>query len=374
MHLAIDALQLRHDHRGVGRYVRRLLTEMPRHREALRYTLGVARSADVEPVRAQLAALPGVLDRSRVMPIAEWRTLHCDVAWYPWNYVRHRPLTGAIVPTIHDLAPMLQLDGRWWKVLKRHRARRQYRHALAVADLVMTGATAARDEIVARLGADPRGIHVVPHAADGFRPQAESSVSPLTSQQRGASADALLASLQVSGPFLLAVGSQEARKNLRVLFDATARLHAEGRALPLVLCGSNSSGVVGVGATPPSWLRWAGFVSDEALRELYARCTALVFPSRYEGFGLPVLEALTAGGVVVCSDASTLPEVGGDAALYFSPDDAAGLAQQVRRLLEEPELRGELLRRGALQAARFSWAQSARDTLAVFDAAIVRHG
>lgn len=370
MHLAIDALQLRHDHRGVGRYVRRLLSEMPRHREELRYTLGVARASDVEPVREQLAELPGVLERAQVVPIADWRTLQCDVAWYPWNFVRHRPSAGAIVPTVHDLAPMLQFDGRWWKVLKRRRARRQYAHALAVADRVITGAAAARDEIVALLGADPRRIDVVPHAADSFGVAGGATNDPASV----ASTDALLASLQVTGPFLLAVGSQEARKNLRVLFAAAARLHAEGRGLRLVLCGPNASGVVGVGAPPPRWLRWAGFVSDEQLRTLYARCTALVFPSRYEGFGLPVLEALTAGGVVICSDASTLPEVGGDAALYFAPDDAEALAQQVRRLLDEPELRATLQQRGALQAARFSWAQSAKHTLAVFDAAIAQHG
>ncbi len=357
MHLAIEAQQLRHDHRGVGRYVRRLLSEMPRHRPSLRYTVGVARAADVAPVRQQLALLSGVLERSEVVELSAWRGMRCDVAWYPWNFVRHRPAAGAIVPTIHDLAPMLQLDGRWWKVVKRWRARRAYAHAVAAADRIITGAVIARDELVRVLGAPSAHIHVVPHAADGF------AVDPTA-------ADTLLHALGAHDPFLLAVGSQEARKNLRALYAAMDSLQARGRTMSLVLCGPRGTRVAGYGSRTPAWLHPAGFVSDAQLAALYVRSLALVFPSRYEGFGLPVLEALTAGGVVVCSNASTLPEVGGDAVLYFAPDDVKGLVHQVERLLDEPELRPILQARGAKQGALFSWAQSALGTLAAFDAAI----
>lgn len=378
MHVAVEALQLRHDHRGVGRYVRRLLTALPQHAPAIRYSLGVPAAADVAPVRALLAELPGVDARAHVAPIAEWRTLHCDVAWYPWNYVRALPASGAVVPTLHDLAPIHQFDGRWWKVLKRATARRAYAHALAQSHHVITGAEAAATELVQELGAHRTDISVVPHAADDFLAAATGSLmerpaSDASMTRPPDAARALLERLQVNGAFLLAVGSQEARKNLRVLFHAMEQLAAEGQTIPLVMCGPRASGVAGYRHRTPSWLRWAGFVSDAELAALYRHATALVFPSRYEGFGLPILEAMAAGGVVICSNASTLPEVGGDAALYFAPDDAAMLARSVSRLLADPSLTSTCRERGLAQAARFSWSESARGTLVAFQRGIAAY-
>lgn len=353
MHVAVEALQLRHDHRGVGRYTRRLLEAMAGESATVRFTLGV-RTGDVDAVRTELDAVEALRDRVVVEPIDRWQGGAYDVAWYPWNFVRHTPTDAAIVPTIHDLAPMLSVDGRWWKVLKRARAARRYRQSAAAAHHILTGASVARDEIVARLGVSVDHVSVVPHAADEFR-RGDDQVA----------ADALLARLGVHGAFLLAIGSRERRKNLPVLFHAMDRLAALGTPVPLVLCG----GAVAPGS-PPAWLRRAGFVTDAELGGLYARASALVVPSRYEGFGLPVLEALTAGGAVVCADASTLPEVAGDAALYFPPDDSEALAAQLHRLLQDPEVGRVLRERGRARAGAYSWQRAAQGTLAAFGRAI----
>jgi len=355
MHVAVEASQLRHDHRGVGRYVRRLLEAMAHESAAVRFTLG-ARAADVAAVHDELRAVPTLAARLDVVPLDRWVDGHYQVAWYPWNFVRGQPRGAAIVPTMHDLAPMLTVDGRWWKVLKRAAAARHYRRSAAAAHHIITGATVARDEIVVRLGVPADRISVVPHAADEFRAGGDSGA-----------AEALLSRLGVSGPFLLAIGSRERRKNLPTLFHAMDRLGAAGVRVPLVLCG----GAVAPG-TPPSWLRRAGFVSDAELGGLYQRAAALVVPSRYEGFGLPVLEALTAGGVVVCAAASTLPEVAGDAALYFPVDDSEALAAQLRRLLSDSTMGEELRTRGRRRAAVYSWQRSAQGTLAAFARAIAK--
>lgn len=362
MHIAVDATQLRNDHRGVGRYVRRLLTAMPTVRSELRYTLGVRRHEDRDPVRAQLAQLPGVSERSEVILTSDFATLTCDVAWYPWNQVRVAPQSGAVVPTVHDLAPMLLLDGRWWKVIKRQRARRKYRQTLDAADHIITGAAAARDEIVATFSCDASRFSIVPHGSDDF-------AQPVDPQ----AADALLEQLGVRGAFLLAVGARDARKNLAVLYKALDLLQTQGRALPLVECGPEGRRRSRDVSADADWYRRAGYVSDEQLAALYNRATALVFPSRYEGFGLPVLEAMSAGGVVLCSDASTLPEVAGDAALYFPPDDPATLARQAVRLLDEPGLRERLVAAGRARAAQFSWRDSAVGTLNGFDKGIAAY-
>lgn len=361
MHLAVEAIALSRNLRGMGRYARSLLAAMPAHRPNLRYTVVARNAADVSPLREQLSALPSVIERATVVPASAMRSTSCDAAWYPCNFITHRPLAGALVPTVHDLFPMLQLDGRWWKVYKRARARFRYTNTLHAANHVITGATASREELIETFALSRDRISVVPHAADDF-----SNVVP-------SSADDVLTRLQITGPFLLAVGSQEPRKNLGVLYAAMGLLAASGRDIPLVLCGPRGIHGYKPGDAVPPWLRHAGFVSDAELAALYARATALVFPSRYEGFGLPVLEALTVGGVVICTDASTMPEVGGDAALYFPPDNAEVLSQQIVRLLDQPALRDTLTRAGALQAAKYSWSASARGTLDAIDAGIARY-
>jgi glycosyltransferase involved in cell wall biosynthesis len=357
--LAVEAGQLRGDRRGIGRYVHALLpamlAEAPALGIALEITLGVRSASDVDAVRASLR--PGLVPRVRVIPRAEWRREACDVAWYPWNFVRVRPPGGAIVPTLHDLAPMrADIDGRWWKVLKRVRARRAYTHAARAADVVLTGARAAADELVATLGVPADRIVVVPHAADTFATAADA-----------AAAEAVLATLGVHGPFVLALASRERRKNLGVLWRAMDELAQGPAALPLVLAGG---GALALPDRP--WLRRPGFVSDAVLASLYARATAVVVPSRYEGFGLPVLEAMTAGGAVICADASTLPEVAGAGALRFGPDDAATLARHVRALRDDAALAAALRARGRQRAADFSWRTSARATLGAFRQAMAR--
>ena len=358
MHLAVEASAVLRNLRGMGRYARCLLSEMPAHRAELRYSIFAKNAADVAPLREQLATFPRIMERATILPASELSSIDCDAAWYPCNFVTRRPRSGAVVPTVHDLFPMLQLDGRWWKFYKRARARYRYTRTLAVADHVITGATQSGAELMSMCGIARERLSVVSHAADDFR-----AADP-------AVADALLRKLDVRGPFLLAVGSQEPRKNLRVLYDAMRLLEMQQRSIPLVLCGPRGIHGFRPGDALPGWLRHAGFVRDEELAALYARATALVFPSRYEGFGLPVLEAMTVGGVVISSDASTMPEVGGDAVLYFSPDDPRALAAQVTRLLDDPGLHEVLVRAGARQAAKYSWARAAIGTLAAIQRGI----
>jgi glycosyltransferase involved in cell wall biosynthesis len=354
MHLAIEAIALSGNRRGMGRYARSLLAAMPEHCPEVRYTIAARNSADIAPLTAQLSALPNVMERATVVSASAMSDITCDVAWYPCNFVTYRPKRGAIVPTVHDLFPMLQLDGRWWKFYKRARARHRYGVTLGLADHVITGATVAGAELTSTFGVPTERISVVPHAADDFR-----STEP-------ALADPILARLNIHGDFLLAVGSQEPRKNLAVLYAAMELLAARGRSIPLVLCGPRGVHGYRPGDAVPAWLRHAGFVTDDELAALYARTTVLVFPSRYEGFGLPVLEAMRVGGAVICGNVSTMPEVGGDAVLYFPPDEPAALASQILRVIDEPGLRAQLGDAGRRRAAEYSWSRSARGTLDAF--------
>lgn len=361
MHVAVEAIAITRNLRGMGRYARSLLAALPRERPDIRFSMFARNDGDIGPLTEQLASLPGVMERTVVRPAREMAEVECDVAWYPCNFVNHLPRRGAIMPTVHDIFPMLQLDGRWWKVVKRARATWRYRRAVTRADHVITVSELSASELVRHFDIARNNISVVPHGADDFRVADR------------ACADALLARLNVRGPFLLAVSSQEPRKNLGVLYRAMASLAERGEHIPLVLCGPKGVHGYRAGDATPSWLRQAGFVTDTELAALYARATALVFPSLHEGFGLPVLEAMTVGGVVISADASTMPEVGGDAALYFPPNDAAALAGQVTRLVGDPELSVTLREASVRQAAKFSWAASARGTITGFERAIAAH-
>lgn len=163
-------------------------------------------------------------------------------------------------------------------------------------------------------------------------------------------------------PRLLSIGSALARKNLAALPDILAPVVRElgpvallrvGAPLPLDLRRRIEAVI-----TPANLFEF-GSARDEDLVALYQSADALVFPSTLEGFGLPLLEAMASGCPVVSSDASSLPEVGGDAVLYFSPDDPAGAAAQIVRLLRDPALRAGLISAGRQRAAALSWERHA---------------
>lgn len=353
-HIGIEATRLLRERRGIGRYVRNLLVQMPKLRPDVRFTLFAQRERDVAPLREQLALLSDdVASRATIAPVARLATTDADVIWYPWNWLHPTTVRAATVVTVLDLAPMLQLDHRWWKLLKRAKYRRRYTHTVRNADMIISISEFTVREMQRFLSVDVSKVRVTLLAADDLAPAT-------------GGASAALEKLDIEGPFFLTVGAQEARKNLAVLYRAMEELHARGERVPLVQCGPSSR------ARPRPWLHHAGYVSDAELSLLYQRATALVFPSYYEGFGLPALEAMAAGGRVVCANASSLPEVVGDAALMFDARDSDALAAQLMRVLHDEKLRERMTQRGLEQAAKFRWSTTAAQTLDVFDEAMAR--
>lgn len=172
-------------------------------------------------------------------------------------------------------------------------------------------------------------------------------------------------------PFILYLGTLEPRKGLDVLIAAYGDLAAD---IPhhLVIAGKRGW------YTEPLFqqvealsldqrVHFTSYVPDEDLAALYTLAHLFVYPSRYEGFGLPVLEAMACGVPVVCTHAASLPEVVGDAAFLVSPDDAEALVEAIRRVLHDKESRAEMRARGLERAARFTWKETARKTLQVYE-------
>jgi glycosyltransferase involved in cell wall biosynthesis len=161
--------------------------------------------------------------------------------------------------------------------------------------------------------------------------------------------------------YFLFVGSGDPRKNINIIPEALDR---GSLTMPLVVAGW--SGWAG----NASWekVRLLGYVGDDDLARLYSGAMALIFPSRYEGFGLPVLEAMACGCPVVTTREASMPEVAGDAALYMNdPDDLEGLAAMLKELSDTPASRRQMAEKGLLQASRFSWRKTAEATFRAFE-------
>jgi glycosyltransferase involved in cell wall biosynthesis len=221
---------------------------------------------------------------------------------------------------------------------------------------VLTVSRSAAGDIAGYLGVDPDRIDV---AYNG--PGMDEPAEPLAAaevRRRFELGDARL---------LLSVSAKRPHKNLERLIDAVAALPA-GEDWALVVPGyptafeerlREHAAARGAGGR----VRFLGWVDDVELDGLYRAADCFVFPSLAEGFGLPVLEAMRRGAPVASSDATSLPEVGGDAAVYFDPTDTAAMTDAILRVLRDPALAGDLRERGRRQAERFSWEECARRTL-----------
>jgi alpha-1,3-rhamnosyl/mannosyltransferase len=184
------------------------------------------------------------------------------------------------------------------------------------------------------------------------------------------------------GEFVLAVGTAQPRKNLPRLVESVRRARdASAGDLQLVLVGPREGGRGSAtheleraidAANGHGWVHRAGYVTDEVLAALYSTARAVAFPSLYEGFGLPALEALACGAVLVASSAGALPEVCGDAALLVPPEDVDALAAALASAVSDEVVRERLRAAGPPQAARFTWERTAQLTVAAYRAVVVR--
>jgi glycosyltransferase involved in cell wall biosynthesis len=353
MHLGVEATKMAGDGRGIGRYVRQLLRQFARLRPDLRVTLYTDGPAAADArLRAELLAMGYGPDRGGVAKVRGLRSAPPELAWYPWNKTKHFSRSPWMAVTIHDLAPFHFQYRSWLKRgLQRHIEKR-FRETAARADLILTPSACSRADIISILGMPASKVTVTPLAADDFRPA--SGPPDYTG---------LATRFGIPRNYFLYVGVNEERKNLARLREAFRQVHSgSGPQTALVICGS---------AAPPGppepGVHWVGRVSEAELRALYHAALAFVLPSLFEGFGLPLLEAMASGTPVLCSRAASLPEVAGEAALYFDPLDVAALADVMTRCLTDEALRLDLARRGLAQARTFRWEETAQRTLAAFD-------
>ncbi len=273
------------------------------------------------------------------------------------------PPGAAVVLTIHDLTTRRFPDMHMPDNTALHAIKERF--ARTRADRIIAVSEATRRDIVRELNIPPEKISVVYEAADTrFRPHTPEETQT-TLERYGLT----------HNRYILSVGALEPRKNYVRLIEAYAMLRARYAPAehlpPLIIVGGNGWKYDTILAAPEQngvtgFVRFLGRVPDEDLPALVAGSRVFVYPSLYEGFGLPPLEALACGVPVVVSRAASLPEVVGDAGLYCDPHDPHDIARQIAALLEDNDLTLRLRHAGVTRARQFSWERAARETLAVY--------
>jgi glycosyltransferase involved in cell wall biosynthesis len=292
------------------------------------------------------------------LPRVEW-FVPFDVLFAP-NFVPPPTRKPRLVVTVHDLAfrrlPETAPHGTRWWLARLDRALQRATRVIAVSQ-------STRGDLLECTSVDPARVVVVPLGVDRstFRPPRPEEVAAVRSRY------------SLDGPYLLALGGIEPRKNLPGILEAFARLDPD---LRLVIAGAGvewnpegssllADALAELAPDARGRVHRTGYVSEEDKVALLGGAEALVYPSLYEGFGLPVLEAMACGTPVVTSDVSSLPEVAGEAAVLVDPNDPGAIASGVGKLLTDSALRERLRRAGLERAARFSWEDTARATAAV---------
>lgn len=303
-----------------------------------------------QPVRALKTAYRELL-WCRTGAYSAMKTSHCHLLHSTTHLDFRVPSGVGRVHTLYDLAVLRHPEKfRSWQ----RAAGRRFLRQLPAMDKIICISRFTAKEAMSLLSIPARKLEVVYCASD------------LAERHRESPSATIDAAPSLPSSFFLFVGSLEPGKNLALLKAVYAHSKAQGSPLPpLVIAGSRWLGVGDEGAPPDDWV-FLGRVSDETLITLYRQATALVFPSKYEGFGLPVLEAMSLGCPVICSRSGSIPEVGGEAVLYVDLQ-APSLGAAMQGLLDDDGRRAELVANGNARARLFSWRRCAAETAAVYE-------
>lgn len=366
-----------HKHRGIGYYACHLIGHLSAADTPCHFSYLVERSlpVDAEVLKSDADLLLHTASRSLVKASAFLETQlrlpstlrgsQCDLVHYLAHSDAAIRTAQPYVVTVHDI---VQMTAKYlytpWKRLK-HRVFDAFsERILYKARMIITISQYSKQDIVSNFGIPEQKIRVIYEAADEkyFRKHTSEQIEHVRSKYG------------LPEGFLLYVGGIDPRKNISNMLKAyAALLHEDSFRMPLILVGdiAKEKEYPSVMQTIKDLrlegrVKMLGYTPDAELPLIYAASQMLLFPSLYEGFGLPVLQAMAAGTPVVTTRHSSIPEVAGTAALYIEPADPSSIAHGVRSLLNDSNLRNEYIIRGREQARKFSWEEAAGETVRVY--------
>jgi glycosyltransferase involved in cell wall biosynthesis len=363
---------------GIGTYIRNIINQLARTDSETEYLLiGEQRHLQqLDPLPENFMLLdyayePGSFHTHMHLPFL-LRKLDVDILHMPWFYA------PAVVPTrlvltVHDLTDVLAPPVGATPLVQ---AGRLYfaRRALARADRILAVSHSSKRELSRVFGVPEKKIEVIYNALD----------ERFLREPMPNDADRVLERHAVTDPFVLYAGNIKPQKNLPRLIEAFAvakadlRDHPQFTGLKLLLIGDSAEEHSDLRravlrSRVQGEVRFLGFVPHSVLRVFYSRAAAFLFPSLYEGFGLPPLEAMAHGTPVLTSSASSLPEVFADAALLVNPENVFEIARGIRQILTESVTREALIRRGHDLVRKYSWERSAEQVREVYRAVLAEH-
>ncbi len=369
MRVLIDARVIQDHFPGIGRYVFNLINALAPQLDGELLALADENAVNTRYDQGQFAQHPNIQLIPTDIPIFSWRSqtalpgiirdLRPDVAHFPYNV---RPLRVGVpsLLTLYDVIPR-RFPG-YYPRLTRWKIEAIQRAALRAADAFAAISQSTADDFVALYGVERRRIAITPLAPD-----------PVFHPRPPAELDAFRQRKGLPQRYMLYLGSNKPHKNLPRLIRAWAKIPNPKSQIPnLILAGhwderypeaKELAAALGVSDS----VRFLGPVSGEDLPWLYAAARAFIFPSQYEGFGLPVLEAMASGVPVACSRAPGLSEVAGQAALTFDPLSVDEMADAIIRLGTDASVRMNLTRSGLERASAFSWKETAALTLRAYE-------
>lgn len=374
--IGLDArYAFRSNRRGIGEYVAALIAHLPMVcDESDRFVLFVDRQAELDTVdisdeRLDVRPLPTanpLMWEEVALPRAV-RSAQIDLLHLTSNYGPTR-ISCPTIYTVHDTIEFVRTSfGRpnlsWRHALGRNVRVRTLPVQARRARAIITVSEASKRDIEHWLGVSPERIRVIPLAvSDDFRPADDlMALRPLLAQ----------AGFDPDARYVLALGALDPRKNGATLIRAFQRVQALQPAYELRIIGIERPEAYPVPLEPtPPWLRLLGFVPRPTLVALLQAATVFVYPSLYEGFGLPPIQAMACGVPVIVSDNAALTEVIGEAAIRFPATEPEALADALLRLLGDAGERACLTRAGLERATRFSWHETAKATYAAYGAAL----
>jgi glycosyltransferase involved in cell wall biosynthesis len=375
LHIAIDAHSVGAQLAGNESYAVNLIEALAEIDQTNLYTLYVTRPAGIDrfanrwsnfKVRQTLPHTP--LVRIPLTLSAELRRHPVDVLHVQFTAPPFAPCP--VVTTIHDLS--FEHLPETFKRRSRAQLRLTVRRTARKAALILTLSEFSRRDIIETYAVGSERVIVTPAAAPThFKPVTSETELEKTRERYGIGAN-----------YLLSLGSIQPRKNLTRLIEAFQQLRKSrpDDELPqLVIAGKRGwlDDEVFRAAQQDSLngsVKFIGYVPEEDLPALYSGAMCFVYPSYFEGFGLPVLEAMQCGAPVIAGNQTSLPEVAGDAALLFDPFDTRALGEAIARVIDHPDYRADLRARGLKRAAEFSWTATARLTLKAYDSAAASRG
>ena len=363
MRVAIDARKI--NDFGVGTYIRNLLHWLSRLDKETEYLL-ICRRSDCERLEALGPNFRPLPNRSKNYSIAEQLSVPfhlmragVDVFHAP-HYVYPLMLPCPGVVTIHDCIH-LRFPQQFPKLGSNSYARRMMRRAVVKSNRVLTVSEATRADLVELVNADPSKIEVIQHGCDPYFLETvdDRELSDVAKKHR------------LDRPFLLSVTNIKPHKNLKRLLESFGQLRRDYDDLDLVIAGGDFSQHPELQAACKSYgiekrVKPLGFLEKKELRALYNLARIFVFPSLYEGSGLPPLEAMACGTPVVASDNSAIPEIVGRNGLLVNPYRVDAITEAIRSLLENSSFRDALGAQGKIRAQEFDWDESARRVLDVY--------